>query len=137
MVWIMVLGAVTLLLAVVAALLWYRVWQRQRQQLARRRDEQQQVRLELSVIARAVLQQDMDPVEGALRLAARLPYCPVPGSLEAIRALADAAAALDIGAAYRALPTAEQRRQDQLRKTLANQYRTALAVELLALAEHK
>ena len=40
MVWIMVLAAVTLLLAVVAALLWYRVWQRQRQQLARRRDEQ-------------------------------------------------------------------------------------------------
>ena len=119
--WIAALLSV-LALTLYAALLWRKVWQRRRQALTQTQARQVMLIDQLEVLARAMVQGQVNVTEGALRLAALLDLLVVPPQqqvdLAAIHRLAEDAASLAIGARRQALPRPERRAQDQRRQAL-------------------
>ncbi|AJD48341.1 hypothetical protein S7S_09645 [Isoalcanivorax pacificus W11-5] len=122
MIWWIVALLVVLGLALYAAWLWRRVWHRQQRRLAQTQARQGMLVDQLEVLARAVVQQQVNVTEGALRLSALLDLLVVspaqPVDLAAIHRLAEAASSLAIGARRQALPRPERRAQDRQREAL-------------------
>ncbi|KAF0810571.1 hypothetical protein A167_00851 [Alcanivorax sp. S71-1-4] len=122
MIWWIAALLTVLALTLYAAVLWRRVWHRQQQRLAQTQARQGMLIDQLEVLARAVVQQQVNVTEGALRLATLLDLLVVspaqPVDLAAIHRLADAASTLAIGERRQALPRPERRAQDRQREAL-------------------
>lgn len=122
MIWWIAALLIVLAMAAYAVLLWRRVWQRQRHTRTQTLARQAMLIDQLEVLARAVVQQQVNVTEGALRLSTLLDLLVVPPrqpvDLAAIHRLADDASVFETGARRQALSRAERRVQDQQRETL-------------------
>ncbi|MBZ2187954.1 DUF2489 domain-containing protein [Alcanivorax sp. JB21] len=135
--WILFALAIILALAAYALWLWRRVWQRARADEQRRHAGQDALLDQMEIMCRAVLQQQMNLTEGALRLASLLDKLrerpPHPLDLGPIHQLADSAAAFAIGAERDALPREERRRQDSARQALEAEQEEAVVASVTRL----
>lgn len=90
------------------------------------------------VLARAMLEDDLNVTEGAIRIKVMLDYllpcAERPGRFPAIYALFDAAEGFARGPARKALPLTERWRQDQARQKLEAEYREQVLAEARLLA---
>lgn len=121
-IWSMAGGAILLALGGYAAWLWRRVWLHRQALRTQRRTQQARVLDQLEVLARTVVQGQVNVTEGALRMATLLdllvepPQQPV--DLAAIHQLAAAAEPFARGVQRQALARADRRQQDQHREQL-------------------
>lgn len=123
---------IVIALAVYAGWLCYRVWHLGQARRERDRSRQEAVLAGLDVVGRALLQEQMNVTEAALRMAAlldNLVQVPEPVvDLAPIRQLAEDAMQFETGASREALPRAERQRQDSEREKLEAEQGDAVLV---------
>lgn len=123
-IWLTAGGATLLALGGYAAWLWRRVWLHQQALRVQRGSQQALVLDQLEVLARTVVQGQVNVTEGALRMATLLDLMVEPPpqqhqvDLAAIHQLAAAAQPFAVSAQRQALARVERRRQDQRREQL-------------------
>lgn len=121
-------AALVALLGAYGAYLWWQVWQQKQQQLAAQQHRREQLMAQLAVMARAVVTEQVNVTEGALRLSAMLYTIDkkIAVDVAVIHELADRAALFAIGEARQRLPRAEREQQDKQREALEQHYGQAV-----------
>ena len=132
MIWVLLVAAAIILSSLVVAAFWYR---HRATLVVKARESATEARQEavlqgLEVLARAIVQRQVNLTEGALRISALLDnLSTVPQPLvdtSAIHQLAEAASGFAVGRQREALEAAERRRQDKARQSLEAQYDEAV-----------
>lgn len=137
--WVIAGGLILLASGGYAAWLWHRVWLNKKALQVQRRTQQARILDQLELLARTVVQGQVNVTEGALRMATLLDLVVVPPQravdLAAIHQLAADAQPFAIGEQRQALARSERRHQDRLREQLEKEQGEAVeaaAARLLA-----
>ena len=129
--WLVLSGLLLIfLLAGYAAWLWYRVWRNRQRQAESLQARNQRLAGDIQLLSRALLDGQLPPIEGAIRLKVLLDNYsgPRPADLdiEVLEILYSATAHIPTHQAWKDLPLAERRQHERDMAELEQQHREAL-----------
>lgn len=128
----LVLGGLLLIfvLAGYAAWLWYQIWRRRQQQRMQRQERNQRLAGDIRLLAQALCEGQLPPIEGAIRIKVLLDNYSGPRQADldvsVFEAIYEATAHIPTHQAWKALPLAGRRRYEQHMQTLEQQHRDQL-----------